>query len=65
MIAYSKGELGAHKRDLWVYDISRSAASRFTFDPADDLNAHSDDVDQSFRSHADQIGAKRRRALLV
>src|SRR5215471_20007695 len=27
--------------------------------------AHSDYVDQSFRSHADQIGAKRRRALLV
>jgi hypothetical protein len=27
--------------------------------------ADSDDVDQSFRSHADQIGAKRRRALLV
>ena len=25
----------------------------------------SDDVDQSFRSHADQIGAKRRRALSV
>ena len=28
------------------------------------LSAHSDDVDQSFRSHADQIGAKRRRAFL-
>jgi hypothetical protein len=28
-------------------------------------NAHSDDADQSFRSHADQIGAKRRRALSV
>ena len=27
--------------------------------------AHSDDADQSFRSHADQIGAKRRRALSV
>ena len=27
--------------------------------------ADSDDVDQSFRSHADQIGAKRRKALLV
>jgi hypothetical protein len=27
--------------------------------------ADSDDVDQSFRSHADQIGAKRRRALSV
>jgi hypothetical protein len=26
---------------------------------------HSDDVDQSFRSHADQIGAKRRWALSV
>jgi peptidoglycan/LPS O-acetylase OafA/YrhL len=25
----------------------------------------SDDVDQSFRSHADQIGAKRRRTLSV
>ncbi len=29
------------------------------------LDAHSDDVDQSFRSHADQIGAKRRRAISV
>jgi hypothetical protein len=29
------------------------------------LDADSDDVDQSFRSHADQIGAKRRRALSV
>jgi Cdc6-like AAA superfamily ATPase len=28
-------------------------------------SAHSDDVDQSFRSDADQIGAKRRRALSV
>jgi hypothetical protein len=28
-------------------------------------NADSNDVDQSFRSHADQIGAKRRRALSV
>ena len=28
-------------------------------------NAHSDDVDQSFRSDADQNGAKRRRALSV
>jgi hypothetical protein len=27
--------------------------------------AHSDDVDQSFRSDADQNGAKRRRALSV
>jgi hypothetical protein len=27
--------------------------------------AHSDDVDQSFRSDADQFGAKRRRALSV
>jgi hypothetical protein len=27
--------------------------------------AHSDDVDQSFRSDADQSGAKRRRALSV
>jgi hypothetical protein len=29
------------------------------------LHGDSDDVDQSFRSHADQIGAKRRRALSV
>jgi hypothetical protein len=29
------------------------------------LGAHSDDVDQSFRSDADQFGAKRRRALSV
>ena len=30
-----------------------------------ELTAHSDDVDQSFRFDADQIGAKRRRALSV
>ena len=29
-----------------------------------DLHAHSDDVDQSFRSDADQNGAKRRRTSL-
>jgi transposase-like protein len=29
------------------------------------IRGDSDDVDQSFRSHADQIGAKRRRALSV
>jgi hypothetical protein len=34
-------------------------------DPGITIGADSDDVDQSFRSHADQIGAKRRRALLV
>jgi len=38
MIAYSDGAPGTHRRDIWLYDISRSAASRFTFDPADDLN---------------------------
>jgi Tol biopolymer transport system component len=25
--------------DLWMYDVARAAATRFTFDPADDLNA--------------------------
>jgi hypothetical protein len=30
-----------------------------------DRDAHSNDVDQSFRSDADQCGAKRRRALSV
>ena len=29
------------------------------------IHAHSDDVDQSFRSDADQFGAKRRKALSV
>ena len=32
------------------------------FDQIRQLAAHSDDVDQSFRSDADQFGAKRRRA---
>ena len=39
--------------------IHRLTVSMFVQD------ADSDDVDQSFRSHADQIGAKRRRALSV
>src|SRR5215475_8912689 len=26
------------KRDLWLFDLARGARSRFTFDPADDLN---------------------------
>jgi eukaryotic-like serine/threonine-protein kinase len=38
MIVYSKGAPDTQRRDIWMYDISRSAASRFTFDPADDLN---------------------------
>jgi hypothetical protein len=33
--------------------------------PISRFGGHSDDVDQSFRSHADQIGAKRRRPLSV
>ncbi|MBI3425684.1 MAG: serine/threonine-protein kinase [Acidobacteria bacterium] len=26
------------KRDIWLFDLARGAKSRFTFDPADDLN---------------------------
>jgi Tol biopolymer transport system component len=26
------------KRDIWLFDLARGARSRFTFDPADDLN---------------------------
>ncbi len=26
------------KRDIWLFDLTRGAMSRFTFDPADDLN---------------------------
>jgi eukaryotic-like serine/threonine-protein kinase len=37
-IVYSRGEPGARRRDIWFYDVQRSATSRFTFDPADDLN---------------------------
>jgi eukaryotic-like serine/threonine-protein kinase len=37
-IVYSKGEPGTGRRDIWFYDVQRSATSRFTFDPADDLN---------------------------
>jgi hemerythrin-like domain-containing protein len=39
------------EKELGIYDLAQFA--------------HSDDADQSFRSHADQIGAKRRRALSV
>jgi serine/threonine protein kinase len=41
-----------HPEILPVYDIGS-------------FGAHSDDVDQSFQSDADQIGARRRRALSV
>ncbi|HYW72230.1 MAG TPA: protein kinase [Pyrinomonadaceae bacterium] len=27
-----------NKRDIWLFDLARGARSRFTFDPADDLN---------------------------
>jgi eukaryotic-like serine/threonine-protein kinase len=27
------------KRDIWLFDLGRGAKSRFTFDPADDLNS--------------------------
>jgi Tol biopolymer transport system component len=38
LIAYSRGEPGTRKRDIWLYDVARSTSSRFTFDSADDLN---------------------------
>jgi len=41
----------------------RSSHTQFGLSAA--ISAHSDDVDQSFRSDADQNGAKRRRALSV
>jgi len=39
--------------------------SGHTLEKEELLGAHSDDVDQSFRSDADQSGAKRRRTLSV
>jgi hypothetical protein len=46
--------------DLYGKEMASEVWNCFTVHYAD-----SDDVDQSFRSHADQIGAKRRRALSV
>jgi DNA-binding response OmpR family regulator len=60
--------------DLIVLDLSMPDVDGFEFLKAVRVEeptlkviaiADSDDVDQSFRSHADQIGAKRRRALSV
>jgi YD repeat-containing protein len=48
-----------------VSDCTGAASAPIGRLTATTVAAHSDDVDQSFRSHADQIGAKRRRALSV
>ena len=31
-------DVATQMRDIWVFDLSRNASSRLTFDPADDLN---------------------------
>ena len=51
----------AEKRGIDILREFYEAASAFRHQE----RAHSDDVDQSFRSDADQFGAKRRRALPV
>jgi dipeptidyl aminopeptidase/acylaminoacyl peptidase len=35
----SRMDLQTRTRDLWIFDVSNGAASRFTFDPADETNA--------------------------
>ncbi len=35
----SRMDLQTRTRDLWLFDVSSGAASRFTFDPADETNA--------------------------
>ena len=52
-----------HRPAALFEDLFFTALARFRGQQG--LGADSDDVDQSFRSHADQIGAKRRRALSV
>ena len=52
----SVGEYFADTLVEGVVEVELKCAERF---------AHSDDVDQSFRTDADQFGAKRRRALSV
>jgi eukaryotic-like serine/threonine-protein kinase len=37
-LAVGKADAGVGTRDLWIFDLKRGTASRFTSDPADELN---------------------------
>ena len=37
-LAVSKADPQTNTRDIWIYDLVRGTSSRFTFDPAEDLN---------------------------
>ena len=37
-LAVSRVDPQTKTRDIWIFDLDRGASSRFTFDPADDLN---------------------------
>jgi dipeptidyl aminopeptidase/acylaminoacyl peptidase len=37
-LAVGIGEVTAHTRDIWVYDLERGGRYRLTYDPADDFN---------------------------
>ncbi|HYM12977.1 MAG TPA: protein kinase [Bryobacterales bacterium] len=37
-LAIGRADPQARTRDIWVFDLTRGTSSRFTFDPADDLN---------------------------
>jgi eukaryotic-like serine/threonine-protein kinase len=37
-LAVGVGDINAHKRDIWIYDLVRGGNYRLTFDPADDYN---------------------------
>ena len=49
-----------HSLTVLLVNVSNNFLNQGAYD-----TAHSDDVDQSFRFDADQIGAKRRKALSV
>ena len=62
---YQRGRLGENTRAAQDVELLPVTVSDSPVAPAPLPPAHSDDVDQSFRSDADQNGAKRRRTLSV
>jgi serine/threonine protein kinase len=38
LLAAARRDPATLQRDLWMYDLARGTSSRFTFDPADDVN---------------------------